>query len=390
MTGDSCDILVIGSGPAGLATAIVAARLGFDTVLVDEGCPNPVVDPRGQSVALMPSARDRLIDMELWDTLEPASVPIARVRVQDVATGMDHLYRAKDLDRAALAYAIDGRALWQGLDRAASDEPKLRRRPGPLVDVDLHAGWRRGILRDGSVVDARLVVGADGRDSTVREAAALTARRSDLPELALVFQIRGTALENETIIEQLRANGPLSILPLGGDRFAVNWVDGPNQTERRLRGGATTLGELAEALSRPGVADMTLLGGLSTYRLGVLHADRYVAPRLVLVGEAAHGAQPVHAQGFNLAVGDVHELATLWRVEGPRFATQDVLARYQHVRRLASATRLGTTDVMNRLFTVGNAPWAFDRGSVSRTVLDEQQPLVAETSSDDRTATRPN
>jgi 2-octaprenyl-6-methoxyphenol hydroxylase len=374
MTSSRCDVLVVGGGPAGAACALVAARSGLSTILVDARDGTTDAADHGRAVALLAGTRDRLIDLALWEMIAPAVHPLDRVRVQNATSGHEHLYRAHDLGRTALFHGIaysDLRArLAAGLADATAVDHRHKRR---LTALHLEAGWRRARLDDGSTIHARLVVGADGRRSTVRETVGLSARRTDYPQSALIFAVEGRGLEHDTVLERMTPEGPVSILPLGPERFAVTWVDGAGATQRRRElGSGDLMQELASVLAMAALRDLRLATPPTVQRLGLTHADRYVAPRLVLMGDAAHGAHPVHAQGFNMAIGDVHELAMLWRVEGKRFASAETLARYQRNRRLANAARLGLTDVVNRLFGEATAPWAFLHGSVTNAVADEE------------------
>lgn len=370
----ACDLLVVGAGPAGVATAVVGARHGLRTVLIDPSGGAIRDDADGRAVALMPGSRDRFIDLDLWDSLEPYARPIGRVRIHDTSTGVEHVYRARDLGRNALAYSLALSDLRAGLTTSLDGCPSIERIDGRrLTALTLESGWRHARLDDGTAIAARLVVGADGRESTVREAVGLTARRSEFAQSALIFIVASAMLDDGTVVEQLRPEGPISLLPLRDARFAVTWIDGPAATQRRRRSSAEALlAELAAVLDMPALATAALASSITIQRLGVLQADRFVAPRLALVADAAHGAHPVHAQGFNLGIGDVHELATLWRVEGERFASAETLARFQRSRRLAGAQRMGATDVMNRLFSAANAPWAFARSNVARALVDSE------------------
>jgi 2-octaprenyl-6-methoxyphenol hydroxylase len=369
-----CDVLVIGGGPAGAACALTAARLGLATILVDARDGSTDATDEGRAIALLAGTRDRLIDLGLWELVAPAAQSIERVRVQNTATGHEHLYRAHDLGRTALFHGVAYADLRHRLAAGLAEEGAVaHRRKQRLVALRLEAGWRHATLDDGSEIHARLVIGADGRRSTVREAVGLSARRTDYPQSAMIFAVEGSGLETNTVLERMTAEGPISVLPLGESRFAVTWVDGTGATQRRrhLSSGAL-LEELAGALGVGSLSGLRIATPLTAQRLGLAHADRYVAPRLVLMGDAAHGAHPVHAQGFNMAIGDVHELATLWRVEGRRYAGAETLARYQRNRRLANAARLGLTDVVNRLFGEATAPWAFLHGTVTNAVVEHE------------------
>lgn len=348
--------------------------MGLSTILVDARDGSTDAADEGRAVALLAGTRDRLIDLGLWELLASAVQPLERVRVQNAATGHEHLYRAHDLGRSALFHGIAYAALRHRLASGLAETPGVRHlRKRRLVALQLEAGWRHATLDDGREIHARLVVGADGRRSSVREAVGLSARRTDYPQSALIFAVQGRGLEPNTVLERMTPEGPVSVLPLRDDRFAVTWVDGTGATQRRRHLPAQDLlAELATALGLAGLEHLDLATPVTAQRLGLTHADRYVAPRLVLMGDAAHGAHPVHAQGFNMAIGDVHELAMLWRVEGRRYAGAETLARYQRNRRLANAARLGLTDVVNRLFGEATAPWAFLHGTVANAVVDHE------------------
>lgn len=373
MSSSRCDVLVIGGGPAGAACAFVAARMGLSTMLVDARDGTTEAADEGRAVALLAGTRDRLIDLGLWDLLSAVVQPLERVRVQNATTGHEHLYRAHDLGRSALFHGVTYAALRRRLASSLADTPTLHHlRKRRLVSLQLEAGWRHATLDDGREIYARLVIGADGRASTVREAVGLSARRTEYPQSALIFAVEGRGLEPNTVLERMTPEGPISVLPLRDDCFAVTWVDGTGATQRRRHLPFAELrAELASALGLGGLEELKLTTPITAQRLGLTHADRYVAPRLVLMGDAAHGAHPVHAQGFNMAIGDVHELAMLWRVEGRRYAGAETLARYQRNRRLANAARLGLTDLVNRLFGEATAPWAFLHGAVANATIDD-------------------
>lgn len=355
-----CDVLVVGGGTSGLAAALTAAACGLSAVVAD-GSRGEERKRHGRAIALMASARDRLIDLDLWSAIAPVAWPIERVRVQDSIAGQEHLYQAPDSGRGVLFHGVEYAPLRARLDDRLREDDRVTRLRGRRVrSLYLDAGWRRAELDDGTVVRARLVIGADGRGSTVRETIGLTARRTEFAQTALAFIVEGDLIEATTVLERLTPEGPISVLPIGPERFAVAWVAATTTTQRRRGlGRRAFLQELATALDLSTIAEARLATPVHGYRLGLSHADRYVAPRLVLVGDAAHGSHPVHAQGLNMAVADVHELAMLWRVEGRRFASAEALARYQRNRRLANAARLGLTDVMNRLFQPSTAPFAF-------------------------------
>jgi 2-octaprenyl-6-methoxyphenol hydroxylase len=153
-----------------------------------------------------------------------------------------------------------------------------------------------------------VILAADGRRSKIRDLARIHARTWDYAQSALALVLRHPRPHAHTVREWLRPAGPLALLPLPGDRTGVTWVE-PTAAARTLSTllPADLLARL-QTLTSNTLGEAEIESGPSLYPLGALHADRYVAPRLALVGDAAHGVHPIHAQGFNMGVADVGAL----------------------------------------------------------------------------------
>jgi 2-octaprenyl-6-methoxyphenol hydroxylase len=209
-------------------------------------------------------------------------------------------------------------------------------------------------LADASELCAALVVGADGRGSVVRELARIGARRWRYPQSAITFALRLAQPHDGCVHELLRPAGPLALLPIGPELHAITWVESRVVAEGLLRLDTDSL--LLELQDRLEV-DLTgadLCGQPTGHPLSGLQAVRYGAPRVALVGDAAHGLHPIHAQGFNLAVRDVAALAEVV-VESRRAGADpggpDALLRYDRLRRTDAWLTVGLTDGLNRLFS---------------------------------------
>ncbi len=354
------DVVVVGGGPAGLAAACAYGRAGFATTLIDRrAAPEPARDET-LVFAFTSATRDRLIDLGLWADVMEDVWPISGVNLQDAISCRAHVFRAR-CGRAGLLYSIGYGELRRRLTKLAASFPTVECIHGRrLAALPLDGTARRVVLDDGYALRTQLVIGADGRRSTVRELAGLSSRATDFAETALTFTVAGRSLAPDTAIERLTPNGPISIVPLGGCRFAVAWIDSTARSQRRRTSTpARLLAELAGALDLDSDHDLELVSKITAQKLSVANADRYVAPRLVLIGDAAHGGHPIPVQGAHMAVADVHELTTLRRVDRSRFASAETLACFQRSRRLANAARLGLVDVLNRMFPPSVAPLAF-------------------------------
>jgi 2-octaprenyl-6-methoxyphenol hydroxylase len=234
-------------------------------------------------------------------------------------------------------------------------------------------------LVDGRELRARLLIGADGRASKVRSLARIEVSRAAYGQAALAFIVRHERPHGDAVRERLRPAGPLALLPVGRRRCGVTWVEAeataralatapPQELTRRL--DEETGGVLgAVALDSP----------IAAWPLGAQHARRYVAPRMALIGDAAHGVHPIHAQGFNMGVADIAALLDRLmaaRRGGQDIGAPDVLLGYERDRWWDNERRLRLTDGLNRLFSNDLLPARLVRGAVLR-ALDSMPPLKA-------------
>jgi len=212
-------------------------------------------------------------------------------------------------------------------------------------------------LASGEVVSGRLIVGADGRQSGTGQRAGVRRTEWDYPQTALVCAIGHEKPHGGVAHQLFLPAGPLAILPLTGNRSSIVW------SERT--GLAQEINALSDAdyltVLRPRFGDflgeISLAGARFTYPLGLTVANRFVADRVALVGDAAHGMHPIAGQGLNAGLRDVAALAHVIGHavrRGEDFASPQVLARYEQWRRFDTATLLTATDLFNRLFSSDN------------------------------------
>ena len=220
-------------------------------------------------------------------------------------------FDAAALGEQAFAYGITNRALRRRLlelcrSRARHHAAGAGSRGGPASAGPMP--WS-STLDDGRELRAALLVGADGRGSVVRELARIGARRWRYPQTAITFALRLAQPHDGCVHELLRPAGPLALLPIGPELCSITWVESRAVADELLRlDPESLLLELQDRLEVD-LAGAGLCGQPTGHPLSGLQAARYGAPRVALVGDAAHGLHPIHAQGFNLAVRDVAALA---------------------------------------------------------------------------------
>ena len=373
------DVAIVGGGHAGLLAGAVLARLGFAVRVVERQPAEAIRDvpPDGRSLALVAGSLRSLQRFGLWSGLAPLGEPVWRTEVADAVTGRRVAYDAPAAD-GPFACGFENATLRRGLldaFLAAAGPDRLVR--GEVAALGREADRASLTLADGRRLDARLLVAADGRRSRVRELARIGVRAWRYPQAAVALVLRHARPHAQVAREWLRPAGPLALLPLLGGRTGVTWVEPVAAAEAIVaEGEAALLGRLDRETGGV-LGRLELESGPALYPLGALHAERYVAPRLALVGDAAHGVHPIHAQGLNMGVADVAALADALvaaRARRVDIGAGDTLVPYARARWRANEGRLFLTDTLNRVFSTASPPLAQARG-LALAALDQVGPL---------------
>lgn len=357
------DILIAGGGLNGPTLALALAGAGMRVAVVD---PHPA-DARaaeafdGRAYALAVASQRLLKALGLWGELADKCQPIHQVKASQGQPGEGAArfflhFDSAEIEEGPVGFMLEDRFLYRALLSAMDGQ--VAHMPGLSV-TGQHVGPAQvtADLSDGRQVTARLLIGADGRGSGVARRAGITRRGWDYGQTALVAAIDHD-LPHEGIAHQyFMATGPLAILPLPGNRSSVVW------SETDANASAIKVLPDAEFLQvlRPRFGDflgeISLAGQRFSYPLSLSLAEAYAAPRVALVGDAAHGVHPVAGQGLNLGLRDVAALAqTLVEAarRGEDIGAEDVLERYQQWRRFDATSLALGMDAVNHLFASDN------------------------------------
>jgi 2-octaprenyl-6-methoxyphenol hydroxylase len=213
-------------------------------------------------------------------------------------------------------------------------------------------------LDDGRVISARLLVGADGRASQVRDHYRIRTRGWPYDHTAIVCTIRHTGAHDNIAVEHFRTDGPFAALPMTHDddgcpRSGIVWSERPALARTIMAMDAPTF-ELALAARLPArYGTITLSGNRAAYPLTLQHAEDYTGTRMALIADAAHGIHPIAGQGLNLGMRDVADLADLViraHQYGDDIGDADLLDAYERARRPDNIGMIGATDMLTWLF----------------------------------------
>jgi 2-octaprenyl-6-methoxyphenol hydroxylase len=357
------DLLIGGAGFAGLALAI-ALRQGlgdaFAVTVVDPALgAAQSKDPRASAIA---AAARRLFEaIEVWDAVADNAQPILDMVVTD--SKLDDAVRPTFLtfggeveEGEPFAHIIENRHLIDALVAKAKE-----------LGVDLRAGAVAGFehapnaievaFADGETISARLLVGADGARSKIREQAGIATHGWHYDQSAIVTTVAHEREHNGRAEEHFLPAGPFAILPLTGKRSSIVWTENAREAERIVALPDDEFHVELEKRFGLQLGDLKATGARRAFPLGLFTAREFIGERLALVGDAAHIIHPIAGQGLNMGLRDVAALAEAIADAarlGLDIGAADVLERYQRWRRFDTMTMGVATDGLNRLFSNSN------------------------------------
>jgi 2-octaprenyl-6-methoxyphenol hydroxylase len=337
MTSYDADALVVGGGLAGVAAAIAVARAGLQTIhLAPSGPPD-----RRTSALMLPSV-DYLRRAGLIDDPSKLGHALTQIRIID-ATGRlirapETLFDATEAGLDAFGWNFANSRLLEHFHAVAAELPNLETRNAGVAELS----GTQVTLTDGSRLSAPLIVGADGKKSLVRGAAGITAHETAFTQAALVCDLDLGRPIGGASIEFHYSQGPFTLVPAGANRANLVWIDDRAVLEAAKAGGEAALLATFRDRSQRLFGAIKLVSPAFVFPLSTLSVDRAGADGVVLVGEAAHAFPPIGAQGLNLGLRDVADLAASVAVterSSPDWATR--VSRDYAARRAGDLARTG-------------------------------------------------
>lgn len=345
------DVVVVGGGPAGLVMALGLAARGVSTALVTG--PDRGVDHR--TTALLDGSVRILESLGLWEVLAPKATPLRDMRIADATRRLfrapEVTFRSAEIGLDAFGYNIENDPLRLTLMEAALAQPRLHIARNSLTAVTVGDEAARLELADGTVLRARLVVGADGRGSTVRASAGIGTVTRAYPQVAFTAIVRHTRPHEEISTEFHTESGPFTLVPLPGERSSIVCVVSEREALRLLGLSDEALSRELEARASSILGRFEVEPGRGAFPLSAETAEKLTAPRIALIAEAAHIMPPIGAQGLNLGLRDVAELVSLVSeaaASGRDVGGPELLERYARARRSDIDGRMRAVDVLNR------------------------------------------
>lgn len=365
-----CDVVIIGGGPAGSTQACALAHHGLNVVVIEHLAPEVTMDASfdGRTTAVAFGSSNIYRGIDLWTQFEPFAQPILDIRVSDDNTYSHMHYDHREIGEHPMGYILENLKMRQVLyERANSYENLQWIAPAKVVDMKRDSASVRVILDNGSVVEAKLLIAADGRNSQMRELVGIPVTRWSYDQKGIVCMIEHELPHHGVAHEHFLPTGPFAVLPMQGNRSSVVWSMREDLAPGLMEMKPEDFAAAMQSKFGDSLGKITLASKRWCYPLGVQFANTYIDERFAMVADAAHVIHPIAGQGLNMGLRDVAAMTQVL-VEAHRLGLDigghTTLERYQRWRRFDNMTLITVTDGLTRLFSNDVRPLKFlrDRG----------------------------
>lgn len=358
------EIAVVGGGMVGAALALGLAKQGRSVAVIEKFTPktfdsNQPMDLRVSAISHR--SVDLLESLDAWQEIQAMRVcPYARLETWE-ADSCRIRFNAKELALPQLGYIVENRLIQLGLWAQFERFDNLKVIEGDGVEsLELSPNNSTITLESGRVLNAGLVVGADGANSRVRSAAGIGITAWDYRQECMLINVETELPQQDITWQWFTTSGPRSFLPLCGNQGSLVWYDSPKRI-RQLK--AMTPAQLEQEIITHFPKELGSIKVLQhgSFPLTRRHAQQYHKQGCVIVGDAAHTINPLAGQGVNLGFKDVETLLECFESKG---VNDEALVRYERLRRPDNLLMQTGMDVFYKGFSNTLPPVAFARNAL--------------------------
>ncbi|MEM9173581.1 MAG: FAD-dependent monooxygenase, partial [Pseudomonadota bacterium] len=338
------DVAIVGAGLSGLtlACALVHSAPRLRLAIIDKrtSAPEPLADmPDLRVSALTPGSIANFDTLGVWQHLPPTHVtPFRGMRVWDAGTdaGNGVAFSALDSGRSDLGAITDNAMLRWQLHQALCTERNIQWIDAGVTDLLTQRGSASLTLEHGQSIVCRLIVGADGRNSSVRRLAGLAVHGWSHEQQAVVCHLNAEMAHEGVALQRFLASGPLALLPLSEQRVSLVWSTSPTAAEQLLAMDDDAFADAVTEASDEVLGRLQPITGRAAFTLVSQYAEQVIGERVVLIGDAAHAIHPLAGQGANLGFSDAAALAASLQLALARredVGDAPVLRRFRRARK---------------------------------------------------------
>lgn len=352
------EVIIIGAGLNGMALACSLAQNGVEVVVVESSDIEKIKakESDGRTSAISQGSSKIFQAMDLWDEMSKKAQPILDIRVTDGESPLFVHYDHKMVGDEPMGYIIENSHIRNTLFKKANSYSNLR-----IIDNVRYEEVKFGSynvcisLNNGSNIQSQLLIGADGKKSNIRKIAGIKSVSYDYKQTGIVCTVEHEKNHSGVAVEKFLPVGPFAILPMfGGYHSSLVWTEPSDLAPLYMRMNDSEFLEQISLRFSGYLGKLKLSGERFSYPLSLVHAKKYTAQRMALVGDAAHAMHPIAGQGFNLGIRDVPALTKLIvdaKNSGIDIGISSVLDEYEELRKFDSLSLLATTHTLTKLFS---------------------------------------
>jgi 2-octaprenyl-6-methoxyphenol hydroxylase len=351
------DLAIVGGGIVGATLASILKTTGLKIALIEALSPEQALfKPQAYALSLLSSRI--LKGIGIWSEILPKIGKFAHIRLSDADYAGIVPFAKTDLQTEDLGYVGEHQVILAALQDNLPTSSHLQWiRPAEVVAVDYQSEQAVLTIKQNqteSKIQAKLVIGADGAKSRLRSLAGIQTKGWKYWQSCVAFTIRHQAPRNDIAFERFWYSGPMGVLPLPDNRCQIVWTLPDAQAQALTATDEADFLQQLQTRLAGSLGPISLVSPRRLFPVQLMQSDRYIQPRLALVGDAAHCCHPVGGQGLNMGIRDAAALAEVIQTafeQGEDFGSLGVLKRYERWRKPENLIILGFTDLLDRLFS---------------------------------------
>lgn len=352
------DVLIIGGGLAGNCLALALQNSDLKVAIIETHTREQLhLSPAGDRALALANGSVQMLDaLGIWQYAQAQATPIKQIHVSDQGHFGKTRLSAKKEAVDALGYVITARELESVVAKLVEQTDIVQICPARVIGIASDAQFAHVSLKqhDTSLnLSAKLVVGADGGQSTIRKLLDIEQSITEYHQTAIVTTIKTEVAHDNTAFERFTSAGPLALLPIQQD-YAVVWTRSTEEAEQLMMGSEEDFIASLQACFGYKLGQFSLTAPRRSFPLNLIRAQSMVSGRAVIIGNAVHQLHPVAGQGFNLGLRDVVQLAEIILETaqiGADIGAHSVLERYADQRKKDHDTVINFTDSVVKLFS---------------------------------------
>jgi 2-octaprenyl-6-methoxyphenol hydroxylase len=371
------DVIIVGGGLAGNCLALALKDTGINCAIIEANTPEQLANSAAgdRALALAAGTVKQLEHLGVWQGISHAATPIKNIHISDKGHFGKTRLSAEKEQVAALGYVITARDLETHAASVVTETNTTHYCPARVIGLNADADNIQVNIQQGEqslTLTAQLLIGADGGQSAIRQLLNINQQVTDYGQTALVTTVSSTLAHKNTAFERFTNSGPLALLPIANKQSSVVWTRSTEDAKALMQSNEADFLAQLQACFGYKLGKLSLSASIRAFPLSLIRAEKMIAKRAVIIGNAVHQLHPVAGQGFNLGLRDVIELARLLTTQhqaAKDLGTADFLKDYAKARQKDHDLVIGFTNNIIRIFSNDWLPLAAAR-NVGLTLLD--------------------